>query len=323
MTVNLTFTNNKTIDTFLTFSKLEREKIIEIGIDIFQYLKKQKLSDDQFQTLLEKEKQLFLEKSEKLEHEFETKLNQSIKIYKDEKSEIETQLLNNNSTQRDYWLKREEEIRGQYQTLLTQAQAKYESTFLHTQNSTILGQDGENFTLQKLNMLFPTAEIEDCHAENGRGDFILHDSDFHMMIETKNYTKNVLKNEITKFYRDVDNNNDIQCAILVSLKSGICAKNDFHLEVRKNKPILFLHKVSESISNIRIAVKFFKLILNNDINLNQKEIVEKIKNIIPVMKRIFRKQKKQIFTFKKNMDQSIIELENSIVELFKLISVKY
>ena len=42
------------------------------------------------------------------------------------------------------------------------------------------------------------------------------------------------KAEIDKFYRDVENeiNNDIQCAVLISLKSGICNKRDFDFEVR-------------------------------------------------------------------------------------------
>ena len=323
MTVNITFSESESISALLTFTQHERDKIVEIGLDVFKYLKKQKLTNDQLQTILDAENEKFKIKCSELEKEYNTKLNQSIQIYKDEKNVVEKKFLDSNDKARDYWLKREEEIRKNYQNLLECERNKYESTFLHTQNSTILGQDGEDFTLQKLTLLFPSSEIEDCHNESGMGDFILHNGDFHMMIETKNYTKNVLKNEVTKFYRDVDTNEDIQCAILVSLKSGICAKNDFHFEVRNNKPVLFLHNVIDNIDNIKIAVQFFQLILENNIDINNKEILEKIKNLIPAVKRIFRKQKKQISTFQKNMKVSIQDMETSIIELFNLICIKY
>ena len=48
---------------------------------------------------------------------------------------------------------------------------------------------------------------------------------------------------------------------LVSLNTGICCKEDFELEIRNNKPILFLHKLQDNLYHLRLAVKFFKLIL--------------------------------------------------------------
>ena len=92
---------------------------------------------------------------------------------------------------------------------------QYENTLIRTQNSTIKGQDGEDFTFHQLNMLFPKAEIEDTHKQTARCDFIMCENDFKMMLEIKNYKTNVNKAEIDKFYRDVDSehNNDIQCAL--------------------------------------------------------------------------------------------------------------
>ena len=321
MTETLQKTNVQTL--LQNYSEKEQTKIIEIGIEMFKYISKYKLNDTEIQQLIQNEKTTYNEKIKTLEGNYQTKLNQTISLMNQDKERLEQKLLTNNESSRDYWLKREENLRKEYLAMVEKVQTKYESTFLHSQNSTILGQDGETFTLQKLNILFPSSEIEDCHKETGRGDFILHHENIHMMIETKNYSKNVIKNEITKFYRDVDNNEDIQCAILVSLKSGICGKKDFHFEVRKKKPILFLHNISESITNLQLAVKFFKLLLDTKINLNQKEIIEKINNIIPILKRTFRKQKKQLLTFKKNMDVSINTLEQTIIELFQLIAVKY
>jgi hypothetical protein len=225
---------------------------------------------------------------------------------------------------RDYYLNRETEIRNNYDKLLAKERMRYESTFVHTQNSTILGQDGENYTFCELNKTFPSAEIEDCRKQSGRGDFILTEGDFVMMIECKNYKKNVLKPEVQKFYRDVDNNNDIKCAVLVSLKSGICAKSDFQFEVRDGKPILFLHNVSENIDNLHLAVRFFKLIISNEgIDLQNKEMLAKIKNIVPTIKRYFRSQKKMLNKFNKDMAKGISNMEAQIIDLLSLISIKY
>ena len=96
-------------------------------------------------------------------------------------------------------------------------------------------------------MLFPTYDIQDTHSQPGRGDFILNDgNEFTMMIENKNYRRNVQKSEIDKFYRDIDNpaNNDIKCALFISLSSGIATKNDFQFEIRNMIPIIFLHNIN-------------------------------------------------------------------------------
>ena len=51
-------------------------------------------------------------------------------------------------------------------------------------------------------MMFPSADIEDTHNIPHRGDFIMRLNEITMMIETKNYSRNVQKSEVDKFYRD-------------------------------------------------------------------------------------------------------------------------
>ena len=136
------------------------------------------------------------------------------------------------------WENRMKGLRAEYEERLQVEKQAKEALIARTQNSTIIGQVGENFTLCELNRRFPKAEIEDTHKQTGRGDFIFKENDFIMLIETKNYKNNVTKPEIEKFYRDIDTNHDIKCGILISLKSGICSREDFHLEVRDKKPIL-------------------------------------------------------------------------------------
>ena len=128
-----------------------------------------------------------------------------------------------------------------YENILEKERKMTAACILTTQHSTIKGQVGEDFTHHELNKRFPTAEIEDTHTMPGRGDFIMKDKEFTMLIETKNYKNNVTKPEIEKFYRDMENNNDIQCGLFLSLKSGICNREDLHLEVIDGKPIIFVH----------------------------------------------------------------------------------
>jgi len=317
---------NDIVSSFKAFNGEDKLKILEVGIKVFNLIKKTEIcwSDEKIKLLLKEEKEKTKQSIGEIKQSCETKIQQSVKIITEDKLRLEKMLSEEKDKSRDYWLMRETNIRQQYEESLDKFRQKYEATFIHTQNSTILGQDGENYTFSELNRNFPSCEIEDCRKKSGRGDFIMTDGDFVMMVETKNYKKNVLKPEVEKFYRDVTNNTDIKCAVFVSLKSGICAKPDFHFEVCEGKPILFLHKVRENIQNLILAVRFFKLILANKcIDLSNKEILGKVKNIVPTVKRCFRNQKKMLQSFKKNMETSILNQEATIIELFKLITIKY
>lgn len=191
-------------------------------------------------------------------------------------------------------------------------------------NSTNIGQDGEIMTLHELTKRFPKAEIEDTHKTKGRGDFILKDNDFNMLIEIKNYKNNVTKPEIDKFYRDIDNNHDINCGILLSLKSGICSRDDFQLEVRDNKPILFLHNISKNFDNINLAIKLFKLVLKTDtIDLSCKEKIDKIKNSIPIIKRNWNAMQQKIKKFQQEMLEHVNDQESLISNFFNILLIDY
>ena len=329
MEENITISLPKTEDILnfkCNYNVEEKKQVIHLGLTMLNWMNEKQicLNNEKIQELLKEERKIHKKKIAEVEKNTDVKIMQSVKIFRADKERLERLLCEEKDKMRNYWLNRENDIRSRYEELLTQARAKYESTFVHTQNSTILGQDGENYTFCELNKSFPSAEIEDCRKQAGRGDFILTEDDFVMMIECKNYKKNVLKPEVKKFYRDVDNNNDIKCAVLVSLKSGICAKPDFHFEVRDGKPILFLHKVSSNIDNLLLAVRFFKLIMaNEDFDLENKEMLEKIKNLAAPIKRFFRNQRKSLDKFKKNMDEAFLNHEQQIIELFSLISIKY
>ncbi len=213
-------------------------------------------------------------------------------------------------------------LRKSFEDKLLKEREIRESTIVRKSNSTIKGQDGENFMYFELNSRFPSAEIIDTHKETGRGDFILKDG-ITVLIETKNYKKNVTKPEITKFYRDIDTNHDIDCGLFLSLESGVCAKADFCLEVRDKKPIIFLHNITKNMKHIDIAISYFRMILSAGIDLSSKEIVDKIKNDIPMIKKNWNKMKQKIKKFEADMMDCVVQQENYVKNIFHNVKIKY
>jgi len=260
------------------------------------------------------------DKMERLQNKIHLQETEKTKLYKTINDEFYTKILSKEAL----WEAKNERIRKEYEEKLEKERERTAACILTTKHSTIKGQAGEEFTHHELNRRFPTAEIEDTHKQPGRGDFIMKENDFTMLIETKNYKKNVTKPEIEKFYRDMETNNDVQCGLFLSLKSGICNREDLHLEVINGKPIIFVHNCLKNMENIDFAVRLFKLILNTDsIDLSNKEVYEKIKNTIPMVKRYWNKIRSKIQKFEKDMTQCISEQETMIRDIFKLLGFNY
>ena len=199
------------------------------------------------------------------------------------------------------YAKRMIDLSKQHQSILVQQQEKledmrsdYESRLNRQQNSSLKGKDGEGYVLGRLNMLFPTAEIEDTHTIPHRGDFVVRAPGMTMMIETKNYSRNVQKAEIDKFYNDIINpaNSDVQCALFVSLNTGICNRDDFQFEIIDNKPVIFIHNLMSNFDSIPLASRFFRMVLDaKDVDFKNKETKDAFKNAASTIKRNFQKQK--------------------------------
>jgi len=199
------------------------------------------------------------------------------------------------------YAKRMIDLSKQHQSILVQQQQKledmrsdYESRLNRQQNSSLKGKDGEGYVLGRLNMLFPTAEIEDTHTIPHRGDFVVRSPGMTMMIETKNYSRNVQKAEIDKFYNDIINpaNSDVQCALFVSLNTGICNRDDFQFEIIDNKPVIFIHNLMSNFDSIPLASRFFRMVLDaKDVDFKNKETKDAFKNAASTIKRNFQKQK--------------------------------
>jgi len=228
---------------------------------------------------------------------------------------------------RDLEIKKDEKIRVLEEKLEMQRN-KSEQMMRLNENSALKGKLGEQIMENQLNLLFPSSEVLDVHKEGHRGDFVLKDGDFAMMVENKAHNKgaNVQKVDIDKLYKDCDDerNNDIQCAIMTALHNGICNRDDWEFEVRNGKPILFLHHVSSDWNKLPLAVKFLKLIVQQkDLDLSNKEIQIRFKNVASIIKRNFTRQRKILDKYCSEQKVCISQFEDSIVDLFTLVNMKY
>ena len=201
----------------------------------------------------------------------------------------------------------------------------YETRLSRQQNSSLRGRDGEEAVMEQLTTLFPKADVEDTHTTPHRGDFIMRHDDMTIMIETKNYSRNVQKAEIDKFYSDIDNpsNRDVQCGLFVSLHTGICNKDDFQFEIRNKVPILFIHRLYSNFGSLRIAMSFFKMLIEQkDIDLTHKQTMDAFKHIASSLKRNFQKQKTNLDRYYSTQMEFITSQQNNLTELYGILKQK-
>lgn len=129
------------------------------------------------------------------------------------------------------------------------------SEFLHKYkaSSQFKGQYSEHMLETILTEMFPTASIENTTAQTASGDFMIHREGYEdILIENKNYERNVDLDEIKKFLRDINNKN---CSgIMMSQLSGIVSRPNFYIEIHNGKVLIYLHKVYFSKDQIKMAI---------------------------------------------------------------------
>lgn len=129
------------------------------------------------------------------------------------------------------------------------------SEFLHKYkaSSQFKGQYSEHMLETILTEMYPTASIENTTSQTACGDFMIHREGLpDVLIENKNYERNVDLEEIKKFLRDVSKK---ECSgIMMSQLSGIVSKPNFFIEIHHGKVLVYLHKVYFSKEQIKMAM---------------------------------------------------------------------
>tara|TARA_Y100001970_G_C14191779_1_gene835810 strand:+ start:131 stop:1564 length:1434 start_codon:yes stop_codon:yes gene_type:complete len=126
--------------------------------------------------------------------------------------------------------------------------------FDRQKNSTHKGADSEDKVLNGLYAAFPDCQVTKTTGIAKAGDFLIERSNnTPIMIENKDYVKNVPKEEIEKFIRDIEHQG---CnGILVSQTSGIARKKNFQIDIHNRHIIIFIHCLKYDFDKIRLAIE--------------------------------------------------------------------
>lgn len=156
-------------------------------------------------------------------------------------------------------------------------------TFLSKYNaSSNKGKYGENNLFSILSLLYPSSEIQDTTGTKASGDFILKRIDKpNILIENKDYSHNINKEEVAKFIRDINTQN--MSGIFISQYSGITFKHNYHIDIHKGNILVYIQHCEYNPDRIRIAVDIIDYLYNkvqelntDDSNNISKEILDDI-----------------------------------------------
>ena len=120
-------------------------------------------------------------------------------------------------------------------------------------NSSVKGKLSENILSNIVHTLYPTAEIDSVGAQKETGDIILKRNDKpNILVENKNYGKNVGQEEVKKFIRDVE----IQdcCGLFLSQNFGIANKCNYEINLHNDNVLVYVHDVNNDPEKIKIAI---------------------------------------------------------------------
>ncbi len=182
-------------------------------------------------------------------------------------------------------------------------------------NSSYKGQLGEMQLETILNQVFPCDEIIRTTSIKAAGDFrINRENREPLIIETKDYDRNVTLDEVKKFIRDIE---EQKChGVFLSQNSGITSKQNFQIDMINKKILIYIHNVKYDSTVIKMAIDVidnlsekFNLLENDDIidfsisDENLKEINKEYSDFI---------KKKLLFieNFKENQKKLLNQVED-------------
>jgi hypothetical protein len=127
--------------------------------------------------------------------------------------------------------------------------------FTSLSNSSKKGKIGENKLYSLLTNLYPSGEIvNNTDIEKCSGDFFLRRKNkSQILFENKDYSTNVGPSEIDKFIRDIDIHHSH--GIFLSQQTGITLKENYEIDIHKNKILIYLHNVNYNSDIIKSAVE--------------------------------------------------------------------
>lgn len=294
------------------FSDFKREYINDLRLNLTSNVsdKIEPLIKEQIQILFQKTESLIPKQNQELQHKFQETLKSINKdTEKFMKSSITESSLQNFISQIDQKLTSQlfntqqqlcQNMSNQEQRLdqkitdisdKTNSQNNLSQT-LNTQvgellkkleNSSAKGKMSENIIVNILHSLYPTGQIDHVGQTKETGDIILSRKDKpKILIENKDWGKNVVQEEVKKFLHDVETQNC--CGVFLSQNYGIANKENFEINIHDGNVLIYVHEANNEPEKIKLAIDIidhFKLKLDDfkeDTNVDSipKDILDSI-----------------------------------------------
>jgi len=308
---------NKMDDMTNNFSKIHCETQSQITIKMMeikeQYLEHLKSSlnnnvSDKIQPILKEHGQSLMDKTHLLLNDLIPKNQQYIKeelsyclqrfensIYKEQYNpdKLNDYMKHIESKLNEHWIhtsekliKNENQLDNGFKEIsdLTKTNQKNMSLILNKmENSSSKGKLSENIIFNVLQALYPSGEINFVGTQKETGDIILNRKDkCSILIENKNWDKNVSQSEVHKFIRDCEIQNS--SGLFLSQNYGICNKENFEINIHDGNVLLYIHNVNYDKEIIKVAIDIidhFKMNLDKindkvDVNTIKKDVLESI-----------------------------------------------
>ena len=151
------------------------------------------------------------------------------------------------------------------------------------ENSSSKGKISENIVFNILHNLYPCSQIDSVGTTKETGDIMLtRNNKPRILIENKNWDKNVIQEEVKKFIHDVEKNDC--CGLFLSQNFGIANKENFHIDISGKNVLLYLHEVHNDAEKIKVAIsiidhfknKLDELDSNTEIDTISKDVLDTI-----------------------------------------------
>ena len=196
------------------------------------------------------------------------------------------------------------------------------------ENSSAKGKISENIIVNILHSLYPTAQIDHVGQTKETGDIILSRKDKpKILIENKDWGKNVVQEEVKKFLHDIETQNC--CGIFLSQNYGIANKENFEINIHDGNVLIYVHEANNEPEKIKLAIDIidhFKLKLdefkdNSNVDSIPKDILESINTEYQV----FIANKLTLIKIIKDFNQKILKQldDTKIPSLEEYLSTRY
>uniref|UniRef100_A0A6C0ET76 SAP domain-containing protein n=1 Tax=viral metagenome TaxID=1070528 RepID=A0A6C0ET76_9ZZZZ len=115
------------------------------------------------------------------------------------------------------------------------------------------GKVSENILSSILQKMYPSGDIQFVGTTKESGDFILkRDNKPTILIENKNWERNVIQEEVKKFLRDIELNKC--CGLFLSQNTGVANKQNYEINIHDGNVLVYIHYVNNDPEKIKIGI---------------------------------------------------------------------